>query len=129
MHLGTLGSATCLALWGCMAPILVLCICDQGHARSAIQGHADGQCGHHDGDHGADPERSPDHDHEDSPLGADGVTVDASGPRTLSPLAFVAFTVSSVNETSRSHAGLSLGRRDGPPGDHRLALTSTVLRL
>ena len=100
--LGTAGLATFLTGWFCIAPVVVLCTCLQGHAAYALHGHAEPACGEHEHESQREPPLGSgnQHDHEDAQVSPDELLARSS------------------NQVHRAH---------GPPKSVCTSITSTVL--
>ena len=130
---GTASFTIYLTVWFCIAPILVLCTCTEGHAAYAIQGHEEPACGHQhqEEDHApATPLEAPanQHDHEDVQVQSDEWLTSNSNLSVLIFSTVFVGVIDAVQGQSSSFRVYGLrNRTHGPPEPLRASISSTIL--
>lgn len=124
---------TYLIGWFCIAPILVLCTCADGHAAYSFQGHADPACGQHDESdghrHSSDSGDHQDHqDHDDEQLRLGEMLTSNSIQTTFSFVPVCIGIVDRFQDESNTSHSLDYGiRAHGPPESVLASITCTIL--
>ncbi|MDP6152625.1 MAG: hypothetical protein QF785_04550 [Phycisphaeraceae bacterium] len=128
--LGTAGLATFLTGWFCIAPVVVLCTCLQGHAAYALHGHAEPACGEHEHESQREPPLGSgnQHDHEDAQVSPDELLARSSNPtRLVSSVVCIGVTSTTYNQAGTFLSANQVHRAHGPPKSVCTSITSTVL--
>lgn len=131
-QLGTVGLTFYLAVYLCIAPILVLCTCAEGHVAYALEGHAEPACGHHDDGRSSKPDQQPagQHDHTDIQIQADDCLTTKSESRCIVlALPAVLGVLNDYRFDSTRDLLRFCHRTSKPLLNLRASITTTILRI
>lgn len=127
-HLGGAGLRVYLSGWMAIAPGLLLCVCEQGHAAVTYQAHEAPACGQHD--HGEVPDQQDSPEHEVQQVLHDEVLPRLSDDTLVAPQAVLIGVIDFDASSYTAHGGReSAMRPHGPPPEVRASIASTVLIL